>query len=105
MRHEQDDKLLSDSELELLTCLAFFFAFIVLFNDETARFFVFFSSDVSSSFSFPSPLVCSSSFHLAQFFSSDGLDELTVYVDEGRRNVDVNSGNRPCFCGKWSPYL
>ena len=37
--------------------------------------------------------------------SVDGLDELTVYVDEGRRGVDVNIGNRGCVCGKWSPCL
>ena len=35
----------------------------------------------------------------------DGLDELTVYVDRGRRGVDVDVGNLACFCGKWSPCL
>ena len=35
----------------------------------------------------------------------DGLDELIVNVDEGRRRVDVNIENCACFCGKWSPYL
>ena len=37
--------------------------------------------------------------------TADGLDELTVYVDEGRRDVDVNIGKPRLFCGKKSPYL
>ena len=30
----------------------------------------------------------------------DGLGELTVYVNEDRRGVDVHVGNLACFCGK-----
>ena len=33
--------------------------------------------------------------------TADGVGELTVYVDEDRRIVDVHVGNLACFCGKW----